>query len=184
MITTLLGSMSEATANEVARYAGYLTLLCVLPLCILTLLGRAHPAAVTWGLWAPIGFVATIGMAFGGAPFGAWFPKLCLSSGPLLVFICAAVKGQWRADPCEHPRTVATIGIVGTIAYVAIYSGAIGPADAVLAGQVAVLAAILVDTVGAWPTWVRAWRNPHGELISTYALAWVSVSSALLNVAP
>jgi hypothetical protein len=184
MITTLLGPMSLATADTVAQLAGYLTLVCVLPLCWQTWRGLAHPAAVTWGIWAPVGYVATVGMALGGTLFSEWFPKACLSSGPLLVFIVAAWKGgPLRVDRSEHPKTVATLGVAGTICYVLIYFGVVGPADPKAAGELAVCTAIAVDMVGAWPTWVRGWRKPYGELIKTYGLAVVSVIAALL-VAP
>lgn len=142
------------------------------------LAGRAHPAAVTWGIWAPIGFVATIGMALGGAPTGAWLLKGALPSGPLLVFVVAAWRGgRWQTD--RFDRAVITIGVVGTLAYVGVYFGVIGPADPVVAGVVAVCTAMLVDAVGAWPTWVRGWRNPHGELAFTYALALGCVLTGL-----
>lgn len=179
MITTVLGPLPAGLVETLGIATSVLTLLCVLPLCALTWLGRKHPAVVTWGLWAPIGLVATVGMALGGAPWTSWLLKGFLSAGPLLVAIVSAIKGgSWRTD--RFDKLVIALGALGTVAYVAVYFGAIGPADPAAAGVVAVCMAILVDGIAVWPTWVRAWRNPHGELVFTYLVAWCCVLTGLL----
>lgn len=163
MIPTLLGPLPPGIVTAVTWLAFAVTLGCVIPLCVLTWRRQADPSAITWGIWAAVGIVATIAMARGGAPPAAWLQKGALSLGPVAV----AVVALWRLPrvrPDRLDRWCLALGVAGTIAYA--FTGE---------GLVAVAAAMIIDAIGAGPTWRRAWRNPHGELITTYALALGSV---------
>lgn len=178
---TIIGTIHVSTATTVGWISSIITLLCVVPLMIATRRGEARPSPVTWAVWFAVGMIATIGMALGGAPLSAWLIKLGLSLGPIAVAIYAVRCGvPWTADRTD--RVSLTLGMAGTALYAAVYFGALGPADPVSAGLVAVGTAMAVDAIGAWPTWVRAWRYPHDELILTYALALSSVIAVLVTL--
>lgn len=177
--------VSEGTANLIGTTASIATLLCIIPMCVAMFRPyedekRAHPSPITWGLWFFVGMVATTGMALGGAPFSAWILKLGLSLGPIIVAVIA-----WLRDEPLIANTVDwwsfAIGTAGLIVYILLYAGVVGPSDPYAAGVAAVIAAILVDIVAAWPTWYSAVHRsaPMSEII-TFAIAWVSVSAVLL----
>jgi hypothetical protein len=175
MITTIVGPLPAGLVAALGVVTSVLTLLCVVPLCVQTVRNKAHPAVVTWGLWAPIGLVATVGMALGGAPWTAWLLKGFLSAGPLIVAVVAArYGGTWRTD--RFDQTVIAVGVVGTIAYIL----ATLVLEAPWAPYVAVGMAMLADGIAVWPTWKRAWRNPNNELIFTYAVALGCVLTGLI----
>lgn len=170
MISTLLGPLPAALVALIGYAASALTLLCVVPLCVATWRGRAQPSPVTWTVWALVGIVATVAMARGGAPAPAWLLKGALSLGPVAVAVVAAVRGvRWQADVTDRGSLV--LGLVGTAIYA--FTGQ---------GLAAVYTAMLVDAVGAVPTWRRAWSHPYGELVLTYALALASVVAVLVTL--
>jgi hypothetical protein len=174
-VITILGMVPAGVIDVVSWLASAVTLLCVLPLCILTWQGKAHPRPVTWAIWAAVGIVATLAMAVGGAPWSAWLLKGALSLGPVAVALIAAYKGEGVvADRVD--RWCLVVGSVGTFAYGLLLTQG---ADAAEAGLLAVGTAMLVDAIGAVPTWLNAWRHPHDELITTYALALASVVAVL-----
>jgi hypothetical protein len=179
MTTTLLGPLPTSVTDAVAHYAAWLSLLCIAPLAVQTIRGRAHPPAVTWGVWAPVGLVASFALAFSGQPFGTWYLKLFLSLGPLIMFIVAAIwAGNWRTDRFDWAAIAIAVG--GTSIYIGAFN-----ADDPRAPYVAVVMAMLVDTAGIWPTWRRAWRNPRDGFtaqVATFGLAAVSVIAVLLTL--
>lgn len=184
MTTTLLGPLQDGTIMAVSWTANALTLLCVAPLCWATWKAkddpqRAHPSPVTWGIWFLVGMVATVGLALGGAPTSAWTIKLFLSLGPVIVAAVALYRGE-RLLATAVDRWSLALGGVGLLAYVLVYFGVIGPADPYMAGLVAVGTAILVDAIGAGPTWANGWRDgaPLAEVV-TFTLALVSVVAVL-----
>lgn len=196
MTTTLLGPLPDGTISAVSWTANILTLLCVAPICWATWRydhddpRRAHPKPVTWGIWFLVGIVATVGLALGGAPTSAWSIKLFLSLGPVIVFAIALWRGEQlivtRAD-----RWSLILGGIGVVVYVVVYFGWLatylpsyfwwmGAGDPYTAGLVAAATAIVVDTIGAVPTWVNGWEHgaPTAEVV-TFALALVSVLAVL-----
>jgi len=183
--TTLLGPLPDGVIATVSWTANVLTLLCVAPLCWATWRydyddpRRAHPRPVTWGIWFLVGMIATVGLALGGAPTSAWTIKLFLSLGPVIVAAVALYRGE-RLLVTRVDRWSLGLGLLGVAIYIPVYFGWVGPADAYAAGLVAAAAAILVDIIGAGPTWEAGWRYgaPLPEIV-TFALAWVSVSAVL-----
>ena len=185
MTTTLLGPLPDGVISAVSWTANILTLLCVAPLCWSTLRydfddpRRAHPRPVTWGIWFLVGMIATVGLALGGAPTSAWTIKLFLSLGPVIVAAVALYRGE-KLLVTRVDRWSLGLGLLGVLVYIPIYFGWIGPADAYAAGLVAAGTAILVDAIGAGPTWEAGWRDgaPMPEIV-TFALALVSVCAVL-----
>lgn len=174
-MTTILGMVPATVVDVVSWLASAVTLLCVAPLCVLTWQRKAHPSPVTWAIWAAVGIVATAAMALGGAPWSAWLLKGALSLGPVAVAVVASVRGgSWQADRID--RVCLYAGALGTVVYAVVL---IGGTEAASAGLIAVGMAMLVDAIGAGPTWARGWREPRGELILTYALALGSVLAVL-----
>jgi len=179
---TIIGPVDPVTAAWVAVIATAVTMLCVAPLCIATWRHQAHPPVVTWAIWAPIGLSAALGSYLGGAPITTWLIKLGLSVGPIAVVIVGLLRGEpFIASRLD--RWCVAFGGAGIVAYVLVYFGAIGPADPVAAGLIVVGVAILVDCIGAGPTWRKAWRE-RGTLaeVATFALALASVVAGLATL--
>lgn len=182
MTPTLLGDIPASVADAVGLASSIATLLCVAPLVYLTWIRHpdGRPSPVTWSTWFAVDLVATLGMALGGAPFSAWVLQLGLSLGPLVVAAVALHRGvAWRATKLD--RWSLGLAAVGLTVYVLVYFGAIGPADPVTAGIVAVVVAMLVDAIGAGPTWYQAWTDPREPAI-TYVVAWFAVAAVLLTL--
>jgi hypothetical protein len=163
VITTFVG--------PIGTVAKLVTLFCVGPLVYLTLRRRpgGTPSAVTWGIWAAVGLIATVAMWHGGAPTDAWHEKLALSLGP--VAVCAAAlyrRVPWKMS--RHDTWSLWLGLAGILVYIGTGAGE---------AMIAVGTAMVVDGIGGWPTLVKAWREPYGELITTYALALASVIAVL-----
>jgi hypothetical protein len=185
MTPTLLGPLDDATIAAVSWTANILTLLCVAPLCWATWRydyddpRRAHPRPVTWAVWFLVGMVATVGLALGGAPTSAWTIKLFLSLGPIIVAVVALYRGEsWLVTAIDRWSLI--LGGVGVLLYIPVYFGWWAPADAYAAGLVAAGTAILVDAIGAGPTWEQGWRHgaPLAEIV-TFGLAFLSVCAVL-----
>jgi hypothetical protein len=174
-VNTILGTVPAGVIDVVSWLASAITLLCVVPLCVATLRRKARPSPVTWTIWAAVGLVATFAMALGGAPWSAWLLKGALSLGPIAVAGCALGAGiPMVAD--RFDRWSYVLGSLGAGVYAYLLVEGI---TAATAGLVAVGAAMAVDAIGAVPTWRRAWKHPHDELILTYALALASVVAVL-----
>jgi hypothetical protein len=183
-MNTLIGPISESTASAIGVIAPIISLLCIIPMCVALFkpydaAGRSHPPPVTWGLWFFVGLVATVGIALGGAPFASWGYKLGLSLGPIIVALLAV----WRKEPViatRIDRLTFYIGTGGLLLYIVIYTAT---SDPVAAGWISVIAAMVVDTIAAWPTWHSAMNRhaPMAEVI-TFAIAWVTTTVVLLTL--
>jgi hypothetical protein len=149
--TTILGPLPDGVVSAVSTAANWLVLLCIAPLVYATARypyddpRRAHPSPVTWGTWFPVGLVATIGLALGGAPTSAWTIKLFLSLGPGILAVVALYCGE-RLLATRVDRWSLALGGIGLLLYVLVYFGFIG-SPAVFYSVLA-LAFILALTAG------------------------------------
>jgi len=184
MTVTLLGPLDDGVIETVATVCRWIFLLCIIP-TIWPLRHRmndprrTHPKPGMWLVWFIVGSMATIGQAFGGAPFDAWAAKAFLTLGPLIIAVLALLRHEPLVMNAVDRRSL-VLCAAGIAAYIPLYFGWFGPADPLAAGLVVVGLAMLVDGIAAVPTWYDTVRRhvPVGEIV-TFALAFVAVLATL-----
>ncbi|WP_018179576.1 hypothetical protein [Jongsikchunia kroppenstedtii] len=135
-----------------------------------TLIGAARPNVVTWSLWAAVPMVAFSAQMDSGVGLPALM-TLSAGVGPSIVLISALLSRHMRVRVGVFD---VVCGVVATSAVV-VWLG-LGRAP------VAVLVAIVADSVALLPTLRKAWRDSVSERIEFYALVAVGAAITLLTI--
>jgi hypothetical protein len=137
------------------------------PYVLETVRGKTKPRIVTWLTWALLTGVAAAA-AFSAGDFGSGFFAL-LGTIATSSIVVAGLRYGDRSFKALDIACMAAV-VVGLVLWQVFNTPAI-----------AVWAAIIVDCTGFVPTFVHAWRQPHEETASTFAL--VGVGGLLASLA-
>ena len=135
---------------------------------------RTKPNRATWFIWAALGVMIVLTYEDSGATYTIWFP-LAYAVGYAIVALLSIWRGEFYKDESGWRRFVSETDVVCMI------GAAIALVIWKLFGNapVALVVAIAMDALGAWPTIKKSALRPRGE----NRLAWtITVFAAVLNV--
>lgn len=142
------------------------TLICIIPYARDILKGQTKPNLVSWITWTILTSVATVAAWSAGEHTAAIF-----TGSAAIETLAVVLLGLHRGYVTYAPFDVACQ--LGAITGFVLWWVFNSPA-------VAVVAAVIIDLIGALPTVRHAWINPQEETSLTYALAAVGGAFALL----
>lgn len=133
-----------------------------------TLRGQTRPNRVTWFLWSAIPMIAVAAALTKGVGW-AVLPVFMSGFTPFLVFLASFVnkKAYWQLEKRDY--------LYGSFSVLALVLWAITKEP-----NVAIVLAIVSDSLAFMPTLIKSWKNPESESAITYACG---IFSALTSFA-
>lgn len=110
--------------------------------------GKTHPSRAGWWIWAGVGFMLMLTSYSTGTRDGIWIP-VAYFVGPLVVALYSFKHGEGGWELSDKLCLL----LAATSLFVWWYKGA----------ELALVACLVADASGSWPTLKKAYKNPKGE---------------------
>jgi len=158
--------------TAVLAASGLLIAIGSVPYLIETLRGTAKPQVVSWAVWAALLAIGSAAALSSGQVPAAVYGALCACVDALVAVL--ALRGADLAF-----RRLDFLCLAGAVAGLVLLATVRTPAAAVAVS-------VAADLIAYIPTMVHAWRKPHEETWSAYALyaaaAWLALAVADFGV--
>jgi hypothetical protein len=130
--------------------------------------GQTKPNRITWFMWSVAPFVATLAAVSNGVGW-AVIPVFMSGFSPFLIFTASffSKKAYWKLTTFDY-----VCGALSGLAVVLWYVTS-NP-------NVAIIFAIISDSLAAVPTLIKAWRNPETESAWPYIVGTFSPMTSYL----
>ncbi|MDB5185766.1 MAG: hypothetical protein JWL85_289 [Candidatus Saccharibacteria bacterium] len=146
--------------------SGILTVAAVVPYIIDIVRGKTKPRVVSWFTWCLLNGIA----GFAAFVDGQYPAAIMLGASTFSLMAIVALGWHHGDRKFERFDIVCQVGaLIGLTLWLIFNSPAI-----------AVIAAIIIDVIGALPTVKHAWQKPHEETWSLFALSGAGSLCALL----
>lgn len=137
------------------------------PLRLVTLAEKSKPSRVTWFIWTFIGAITVSSYYASGATDTLWVPiiltlEYCVTA---ILSLFYGEGGMWRSDKKQMRRDIACV--IGAALSALLWWWFDVP-------QIALIATILIDAFGAWPTLVKAYLRPQTENRRAWTFTFLS----------
>jgi hypothetical protein len=148
--------------------SGVLAALAVVPYIKDILHGSTRPNIVSWALWVLLLFIASIAQISAGASWSLVFLIGDLIGTSIIVILCLFGYGYSEYGRVEW--TCLTLAVIAIIAWQLTHQPVL-----------AIVFAIAADFMAAFPTVVKAYRDPWSEHPSTWVIICVASALGILS---
>lgn len=131
--------------------------------------GRVKPNRVTWTLWGLAPLIGAAAAWQDGVQWQVWLPVFAIGLGPLVVVVISFVvkNGYWQLSRFDY--------VCGFFALLTLVFWGITRDP-----LVAIILALVSDSLAALPTLKKAWEFPETETAITYFLTALASATGLL----
>jgi hypothetical protein len=145
--------------------AGFFSILCVVPYIITILKGKTRPSRATWWIWFVLSSTISLSYYSTGATTTIWLP-VCGGLGQLVVALLSLKYGEGGWSRFDR------VCLMGVGISLLLWWGFNAP-------FVALLCNLIIDLLGAMPTILKSYREPHKESLLTWSLY---LTGSILNL--